>query len=251
MTDSVRIFDTTLRDGEQAPGFSMTEDGKLRMARALAALRVDVIEAGFAAASPGDAARDRGDRARDRGADHLLARPRHARRHRRRRRRRCAPAPRKRIHVFLGTSPIHREAKLHMSREQVLEAIRDSRRLCARAVPTMSNSRPRTRSAPSATSSSNACRSPPPSRRDHAQRPRHGRLHHARRDLRAVPLPRRRMSTRPARRRSSRPIATTISAWRSPIRWPRYAAARGRSNAPSTASASAPAIARSRTSSWR
>lgn len=52
--DQVRIFDTTLRDGEQAPGFSMTEDGKLRMARALAALKVDVIEAGFAAASPGD-----------------------------------------------------------------------------------------------------------------------------------------------------------------------------------------------------
>ena len=50
----VRIFDTTLRDGEQAPGFSMSPDGKLKMARALAALRVDVIEAGFAAASPGD-----------------------------------------------------------------------------------------------------------------------------------------------------------------------------------------------------
>ena len=53
--DHVRIFDTTLRDGEQAPGFSMTEEGKLKMARALAELRVDVIEAGFAAASPGDA----------------------------------------------------------------------------------------------------------------------------------------------------------------------------------------------------
>ena len=52
--DRVRIFDTTLRDSEQAPGFSMNEDAKLRMARALAELRVDVIEAGFAAASPGD-----------------------------------------------------------------------------------------------------------------------------------------------------------------------------------------------------
>ena len=51
----VRIFDTTLRDGEQAPGFSMTEEGKRKMARTLAALNVDVIEAGFAAASPGDA----------------------------------------------------------------------------------------------------------------------------------------------------------------------------------------------------
>jgi 2-isopropylmalate synthase len=55
MTDRIRIFDTTLRDGEQAPGFSMTVDSKVRMAKALAALKVDVIEAGFAAASPGDA----------------------------------------------------------------------------------------------------------------------------------------------------------------------------------------------------
>ena len=47
----IRIFDTTLRDGEQAPGFSMTPESKLRMAKALAALRVDVIEAGFAASS--------------------------------------------------------------------------------------------------------------------------------------------------------------------------------------------------------
>ena len=50
----VKIFDTTLRDGEQAPGFSMSEAGKLSVARALQALNVDVIEAGFAAASPGD-----------------------------------------------------------------------------------------------------------------------------------------------------------------------------------------------------
>ena len=50
----VLIFDTTLRDGEQAPGFSMTGGQKLRMAKALEALKVDVMEAGFAAASPGD-----------------------------------------------------------------------------------------------------------------------------------------------------------------------------------------------------
>jgi len=53
--DHVRIFDTTLRDGEQAPGFSMSTDAKLIVARALRALKVDIIEAGFAAASPGDA----------------------------------------------------------------------------------------------------------------------------------------------------------------------------------------------------
>ena len=50
----VLVFDTTLRDGEQAPGFSMSADDKVRMARQLAALKVDVIEAGFAAASNGD-----------------------------------------------------------------------------------------------------------------------------------------------------------------------------------------------------
>lgn len=55
MTQQITIFDTTLRDGEQAPGFSMNEAGKLKMAKALAALNVDIIEAGFAAASPGDA----------------------------------------------------------------------------------------------------------------------------------------------------------------------------------------------------
>jgi 2-isopropylmalate synthase len=121
----VRIFDTTLRDGEQAPGFSMTEAGKLKMARALAALNVDVIEAGFAAASPGDfralelisrsvegpiicslARATRGD---------ILAAGMS-----------LQAAPRKRIHVFLGTSPIHREAKLQMNKAQVLAAIRDS-----------------------------------------------------------------------------------------------------------------------------
>ena len=55
MTDHVRIFDTTLRDGEQAPGFSMNGDAKLRMARALADLNVDAIEAGFAASGESDA----------------------------------------------------------------------------------------------------------------------------------------------------------------------------------------------------
>ena len=54
MTNPIKIFDTTLRDGEQAPGFSMTGGQKLRMAKALEALKVDVMEAGFAAASPGD-----------------------------------------------------------------------------------------------------------------------------------------------------------------------------------------------------
>ena len=125
INDQVRIFDTTLRDGEQAPGFSMSEVAKLRMARALADLRVDVIEAGFAAASPGDfksieaiareidgpiicslARATPGDV--QASADALKS------------------AARKRIHVFIGTSPIHRDDKLHMSRATVLENIRNS-----------------------------------------------------------------------------------------------------------------------------
>ena len=56
MTDKLIIFDTTLRDGEQSPGASMTKEEKMRIARQLEMLGVDVIEAGFAAASPGDAA---------------------------------------------------------------------------------------------------------------------------------------------------------------------------------------------------
>ena len=126
MSDTrVRIFDTTLRDGEQAPGFSMNEVGKLRMARALADLRVDVIEAGFAAASPGDfRAIETISREIDGPIICSLARATHgdvdasARA--------LASAAKKRIHVFLGTSPLHRDFKLHMSREQVLENIRTS-----------------------------------------------------------------------------------------------------------------------------
>lgn len=121
----ILIFDTTLRDGEQAPGFSMQPDAKLRMARALAALRVDVIEAGFAASSPADAqsimdiaAGVEGpiicSLARATRPDILASVTA------------LAPASRKRLHVFIGTSPLHREAKLRMNREQVLEAIRSS-----------------------------------------------------------------------------------------------------------------------------
>ncbi|MEO6359276.1 MAG: 2-isopropylmalate synthase, partial [Sphingomicrobium sp.] len=123
MTDRIRIFDTTLRDGEQAPGFSMTPESKVRMARALAALNVDVIEAGFAAASPGDSKAIAAVAAAidgpiicslARATDNDVRAAAEA----------LKGASRKRIHVFIGTSPIHREAKLRMSREQVLEAIK-------------------------------------------------------------------------------------------------------------------------------
>lgn len=122
--DLVRIFDTTLRDGEQAPGFSMSTDAKLIVARALAALNVDIIEAGFAAASPGDAASVRTIAAEIDGpivcslaraniADIEAAA------------RALEPAKRKRIHTFIGTSPLHRDAKLKMSRTEIIDRIGD------------------------------------------------------------------------------------------------------------------------------
>jgi 2-isopropylmalate synthase len=120
----VRIFDTTLRDGEQAPGFSMSVEGKLVIARALRDLNVDIIEAGFAAASPGDAeaistlAQEiEGPRicslARLNAKDIDAAA------------RAIEPAKRKRIHTFIGTSPIHRDKKLKMSRAEIIDKVGD------------------------------------------------------------------------------------------------------------------------------
>src|SRR5262250_1864311 len=117
--DRVLIFDTTLRDGEQSPGCSMTQPEKLRVARALAELGVDVIEAGFPAASRGDfesvtavATEVQGPiicgLARCNFEDIDLAS------------RALASAPRRRIHVFLATSAIHRQYKLNMAQEEIL-----------------------------------------------------------------------------------------------------------------------------------
>ncbi len=121
--DRVIIFDTTLRDGEQSPGFSMNIDEKLRMAVALAELGVDVIEAGFPIASPGDfesvrhiAEAVRGPvicaLARTGGRDDI-ARAGEA----------IRGAARGRIHTFISTSPLHMKFKLRMEPETVLEAI--------------------------------------------------------------------------------------------------------------------------------
>lgn len=121
----IRIFDTTLRDGEQAPGFSMTPEAKLRMARALAALRVDVIEAGFAAASPNEA-QSIMDIAAAVDGPTICSLSRAVRGDIIASASALAPSSNKRIHIFIGTSPLHREAKLHLSREQVLESIRSS-----------------------------------------------------------------------------------------------------------------------------
>ncbi len=118
--DRVIIFDTTLRDGEQSPGFSMNLGEKLRMAEALASLGVDVMEAGFPIASIGDfesvqeiARTVKGPvicgLARTGQADILRAAEA------------VRPAERRRIHVFLSTSPLHMKYKLRMEPDQVLE----------------------------------------------------------------------------------------------------------------------------------
>ena len=122
--DSSRIvvFDTTLRDGEQAPGFSMDVPSKLSMARALDALGVDIIEAGFPIASPADAEATRQVALEVRRpviAALARCRPKDIEEAARA----LEPADRKRIHTFLATSDLHLSAKLRITREQCLEAI--------------------------------------------------------------------------------------------------------------------------------
>jgi 2-isopropylmalate synthase len=123
--DRIIIFDTTLRDGEQSPGASMTVPEKVKIAQLLEEMGVDVIEAGFAIASPGDfqavnevaktvknsvvCSLARASRADiDRAAEAL------------------EPAERKRIHTFIATSPLHMRVKLQKTPEQVHEAVIDS-----------------------------------------------------------------------------------------------------------------------------
>jgi 2-isopropylmalate synthase len=128
MTSRVRIFDTTLRDGEQAPGCSMTVPEKRQVARQLARLGVDVIEAGFPAASPGDweavhviahDAREWVDGPVICGLARATARDIDAAA------RALGVTPRFRIHTFLATSEVHLQHKLQMSHAQVLARVRE------------------------------------------------------------------------------------------------------------------------------
>lgn len=123
MSDRLIIFDTTLRDGEQSPGASMTRDEKLRIARQLERLKVDVIEAGFAASSNGDfeAVRAIADHVKEsticslaRANDRDISRAAEA----------LKGAARSRIHTFIATSPLHMEKKLRMTPDQVFEQAR-------------------------------------------------------------------------------------------------------------------------------
>src|SRR5947209_15613067 len=125
MEDQIRIFDTTLRDGEQAPGCTMTRTEKLQVAAQLARLGVDIIEAGFPAASPGDweavhtIAQEIGTpdgpvicglaRTNKDDIDRCWTA--------------IAPAAHKRIHTFLATSDIHMQYKLRLTREQLVETV--------------------------------------------------------------------------------------------------------------------------------
>jgi 2-isopropylmalate synthase len=123
--DRVIIFDTTLRDGEQSPGFSMTTPEKLRMAHALATLGVDVMEAGFPVASPDDFAAVHGIAGEVRGPV-ICALARAARDDIIRAGAAVRPAERRRIHTFISTSALHMEHKLRMRPDAVLDAITDS-----------------------------------------------------------------------------------------------------------------------------
>ncbi|ARS47858.1 2-isopropylmalate synthase [Ectopseudomonas hydrolytica] len=132
--DRVIIFDTTLRDGEQSPGASMTGEEKLRIAKALERLRVDVIEAGFAIASPGDfaAVKAIADNIKDstvcslsRAVDADIERAAEA----------LKGANSGRIHTFIATSPIHMQYKLRMQPDDVVAqavyAVKKARNLCS------------------------------------------------------------------------------------------------------------------------
>lgn len=118
--NKIYIFDTTLRDGEQSPGASLDEKGKLEIAKQLAELRVDVLEAGFPVASPGDAAavkliakEVKGPvicalaRAVERDIDIALES--------------LKPAKRSRLHVFIATSEIHRKYKLNKAKDEIVK----------------------------------------------------------------------------------------------------------------------------------
>jgi len=131
--DRVLIFDTTLRDGEQSPGCSMTQPEKLRMARALAELGVDIIEAGFPCASRGDWEAVNAV-AREVQGPIIAGLARCVRDDIELAAKALKDAERKRIHVFLATSAIHREFKLNMAREEIVrravEGVKIAREYC-------------------------------------------------------------------------------------------------------------------------
>ena len=133
MTDRLLIFDTTMRDGEQSPGASMTKEEKLRIGKQLERMKVDVIEAGFPAASNGDfESVNAVARAITESTVCGLARASES--DIRRAAQAVKPANSSRIHTFIATSPIHMERKLRMTGDQVIEqavkSVKLARSLC-------------------------------------------------------------------------------------------------------------------------
>ena len=245
MPDRITIFDTTLRDGEQAPGFSLRVNEKLQLARQLDALGVDVIEAGFPIASEADAEAVRAVAAEVSGRSSRRWRdagPTTS----------SAPASRSspppgRASTPSSPRPICTSTrKLKITREQCLEA----------AVAAVTQARSYTDdvqfSAEDATRSDidflcRVDRSGHQGRRHDDQPARHGRLLHARRNQRVLPRPSSAACRTPTRRSSARTATTTSgSRWRTRSRRCRRAC--GRWSARSTASASAPATRRSKRS---
>ena len=244
----VLIFDTTLRDGEQSPGCSMTQPEKLRLARALADLGVDIIEAGFPVASRGDwesvqaiAREVEGPviaglaRCNAEDIDRAWAAIRDARA--------AAPA------LFLATSAIHREHKLNMAREEIVhaaaEGVEFARTLCE-DVEFSPEDASRTEleflaEVVEAAVAAGATTINIPDTVGYTVPEEYYEIFQY-------------LKTERAWHRqggAERHIATTISAWPWRTAWRRYGQARARSSARSTASASARATARSRSWSWR
>jgi 2-isopropylmalate synthase len=133
MSDQLIIFDTTLRDGEQSPGASMTRDEKLRIAKQLERLKVDVIEAGFAASSNGDfecvqavarAVKDSTICSLARANDRDISRALEA----------LKDANSGRVHIFIATSALHMEKKLRMSPDEVFEQAKQSVRFARKHI---------------------------------------------------------------------------------------------------------------------
>ncbi len=116
----IKIFDTTLRDGEQSPGVALSPDEKVAIAKQLARLGVDIIEAGFPIASPGDFAAVRRIAEEVEGPT-IAALARTAKADIERAAEAIEPASRRRIHTFIATSPVHMEKKLRMTPDEVVE----------------------------------------------------------------------------------------------------------------------------------
>ena len=244
--DRVVIFDTTLRDGEQCPGATMTHEEKLEVA--------ELLDTDGRRHHRGRLSDRLGGRFRRRQRDRQAHQERRGLRALARRASRTStaaaeaikPARRRRIHTFISTSPVHMKWKLQM---EPREGLRDGDRAGDAGAQLHRRRRMVVRGR-----HPHRARFPLPlrrgrdqGRRHHHQYSRHRRLYGAGGIFRAdQDGARARAEFRPGA--CSRCIATTISAWRWRIRWPACAPARARSSAPSTASASAPATPRSKKS---